>query len=303
MEGHIPVMRDAVLRTFQDLHGPLLDGTFGGGGHSEALLENNPQLSIIALDVDPEAQKRAGVLQKKFPQRFQFYPLNFSELGTLNMTFHGILLDLGVSSFQLDTAERGFSFRQDGPLDMRMNPLIGIPTKDFLKKASKEALIEAVRDYGEEPQWRRVVQAILTYREQVSWETTLEFVNFLAEKTPLPRFKKSGIHFATRVFQGLRIAVNNELGHLAKGLDAGFESLAPQGIFGVITFHSLEDRCVKQHFYRWCGRSLNRYDHQPRQFKAVEAELLSRKPLTPSEVERERNPRSRSAKYRILKKL
>lgn len=303
MEGHVPVMRDAVLETFQGLQGPLLDGTFGGGGHSEALLENNPQLSIVALDVDPEAQQRAEVLQKKFPQRFQFHPLNFSELGTLNTTFHGILLDLGVSSFQLDTAERGFSFRQDGPLDMRMNPNVGVSAKEFLVKASKEALIAAIRDYGEEPQWRRVVQAILTYREQVSWETTLEFVNFLAEKTPLPRFKKPGIHFATRVFQGLRIAVNDELRHLAKGLDVGFESLAPQGIFGVITFHSLEDRCVKQHFYRWCGRSLNRYDRQPRQFKTVEAELLSRKPLTPSEVEKERNPRSRSAKYRILKKL
>ena len=303
MQGHIPVLKDEILNIFQDLNGTFLDGTFGGGGHTEALLELNPELNIVGLDVDPEAKQRAEILKENYPNRFKFHGINFSELDTLQKKFSGILLDLGVSSFQLDDGKRGFSFRQDGPLDMRMNPGKGLLAQAFLKTASKEMLVNAIRDAGEEPQWRSVVNAILAHRDTEAWDTTLEFVHFLETHTAVNRSKKPGIHAATRVFQGLRIAVNQELEHLQMGIKKAFEALTAQGILAIITFHSLEDRIVKQHFYEWCGRSLNRFDAQPRQFKTVKAELGSRKPITASKEEIEQNPRSRSAKLRFLRKL
>lgn len=303
MQGHIPVLKDEVLTIFKETSGTFLDGTFGGGGHTEALLEQSPELNIIGLDVDPEAKQRAENLQKNYPKRFKFIGINFSELDTLQENFSGILLDLGVSSFQLDDGKRGFSFRQNGPLDMRMNPEKGLSAQAFLKTASREALIGAIRDAGEEPQWRSVVNGILAHRDRESWDTTLEFVHFLENYTAVNCSKKPGIHAATRVFQGLRIAVNQELEHLRIGIKKAFEALTEQGILAIITFHSLEDRIVKQNFYEWCGRSLNRYDAQPRQLKTVKAELGSRKPLTASQEEITQNPRSRSAKLRFLRKL
>lgn len=303
MQGHIPVLKDEILNIFQGIKGTFLDGTFGGGGHSEALLEQNSELNIIGLDIDPEAKNRSEDLIKKYPNHFKFYGINFSELDSLNEKYSGILLDLGVSSFQLDNGNRGFSFRKDGPLDMRMNPQNGISAQMFLKTATKEALIHAIRDAGEEPQWRSIVNAILTHRDSEIWSTTTEFVHFLEKHTAINRSKKPGIHPATRVFQGLRITVNQELEHLQIGIKKAFESLYAQGILAIITFHSLEDRIVKQNFYEWSGRSLSRYDTQPRQFKTVRAELGCRKPIVASQEELEKNPRSRSAKLRFLRKL
>ncbi len=303
MEGHIPVLKDAILTTFKNLTGFLIDGTFGGGGHSEALLEQNNNLTIIGLDIDPEAINRASILKEKYPKRFSFEAINFSQIESLGKTFDGILLDLGVSSFQLDNAQRGFSFRNEGPLDMRMNPQKGLSAQQFLQTASENQLIQAIKEFGEEPQWRSVVKNILAYRETNEWATTLQFADFLDKHTSLYRSKKPGVHPATRVFQGLRIAINDELGHLTKGLEAAFNTLKSKGILAVITFHSLEDRIVKQHFYEWCGRSLNRFDSQPRQLKKIQAELLSRKPIVATQEEIINNPRSRSAKLRILKKL
>ncbi|MBP5191423.1 MAG: 16S rRNA (cytosine(1402)-N(4))-methyltransferase RsmH [Opitutales bacterium] len=303
MAEHVSVLKAEVLQAFQGCSGRLFDGTFGGGGHTEALLERNPSLSIIAVDVDPEAAVRAERVKQRFPDRFQFFSMNFSEIEKLHQAFDGILLDLGVSSFQLETASRGFSFREEGALDMRMNPAIGISARTFLQQATPEALTQAIRDYGEEPQWRSIVRSIVQYREKEFWETTVDFTAFLERYTPILRSKKPGLHFATRVFQGLRIAVNDELGHLERGLKAAFETLRTKGVFAVIAFHSLEDRIVKQHFYAWCGRSLNREDAQPKQWKSVRAELLTRKPIRATEEEIANNPRSRSAKLRILRKL
>ncbi len=303
MEGHTPVLKKEIVEAFKHLQGNVLDGTFGGGGHSEALLESNPSLCITALDIDPEAQERSQLLLEKFPHRFTFQAINFSQINTLRQSFQGVLLDLGVSSFQLDDAKRGFSFRKDGPLDMRMNPNAGIPASDFLRTATENQLIQAIRDYGEEPQWRSVIKSILQHRDSTYWESTTEFVRFLETTTSIARSKKIGIHPATRVFQGLRIAINDELCHLDIGLKAAFKSLTSNGILAVISFHSLEDRIVKQNFYTWCGRSLNRYDSQPRQLKTIQAELLHRKPITADDSETKSNPRARSAKLRILKKL
>lgn len=303
MEGHIPVLKEPILNAFKNVHGLLLDGTFGGGGHTQALLEQNSSLNVIGLDVDPEAKTRAETLKSKFPNRLEFYPINFSELEQLHKSFEGILLDLGVSSFQLDSASRGFSFMKEGPLDMRMNPKSGIPANSFLKTATPEEITVAIRDYGEEPQWRSVVQCILKSRASETWETTTEFVTFLLKNTPLAYSKKHGIHPATRVFQGIRIAVNDELNHLHRGLVSAFNALSKGGILAVISFHSLEDRIVKRHFYEWCGRSTNRLDEQPRQLKIISAELLSRRPIIADEEELHINPRARSAKLRILRKL
>ena len=303
MEGHIPVLKEPVLEAFRDVRGLFLDGTFGGGGHAQALLEQNPLLHVIGLDVDPEAQTRAKNLEQRFSKRFEFHSMNFSELEQLHKTFDGVLLDLGVSSFQLDNAHRGFSFMKEGPLDMRMDPNSGIPASLFLKTATPEGLTKAIRDYGEEPHWKWVVRSILNAREIEIWETTTEFVTFLLKNTPLAHSKKRGIHPATRVFQGIRIAVNDELNHLEKGLTAAFKVLNKGGILAVISFHSLEDRIVKQHFYEWCGRSTNRLDERPRQLKTISAELVSRKPITATDEELQVNPRARSAKLRILRKL
>lgn len=303
MEGHIPVLCQSILRFFQGQQGILLDGTFGGGGHSQALLEANPDLSIVALDQDPEAKSRSVALKQRFGDRFTFYGINFSELGTLQLSFTGILFDLGLSSFQLDCAQRGFSFSKAGPLDMRMNPDKGISAQAFLHQASKEELTQAIRDYGEEPQWRSVVEGVLRYRDNEAWNTTTEWVQFLEEKTTLYRSKKPGIHFATRVFQGLRIWVNQELKHLQLGLTAGFQALTSNGLLAVISFHSLEDRMVKKQFNEWCGRSIDRNDARPQQLKVVQAQRVTTKPIRASEEEIASNPRSRSAKLRIIRKL
>lgn len=303
MEGHTPVLKTEILQAFKGVCGAVWDGTFGGGGHSEALLKQNPSLYIVATDTDPEAAERSEYLKKEFPTRFEFFQINFSEIADLHRTFDGVLLDLGVSSFQLETPKRGFSFRNEGPLDMRMNPNVGLSARDFLKKASPEALTQAIRTYGEEPQWRSVVRAILEHRERENWETTTDFVSFLEHHTSIAKSKKPNLHTATRVFQGLRIAVNDELNHLERGLKAAFECLNSNGLLAVITFHSLEDRIVKRHFYDWCGRSLTRDDAQPRQLKTVRATLVTRKPITATEAEISSNSRARSAKLRILKKL
>lgn len=300
---HIPVLKDAILRYFANTHGILLDATFGGGGHTAALLNQDPHLQVVALDIDPEAAQRAKAVQAQFPQRFQFFAYNFSELDQLKMNFDGILMDLGVSSFQLDQAERGFSFRNAGPLDMRMNPNVGISAKTFLENASQEELTVAIRDYGEEKQWKSIVKAILSYRNEIVWENTVAFADFLLKHTTLSRSKKPGIHPATRVFQGIRIYVNQELEHLKRGLVKAFNCLNPQGQLAVITFHSLEDRIVKQFFNEKCGKSLNKFDAEPRQFKQITATLATRKPIIADPEEVRLNPRSRSAKLRIIQKI
>ncbi|MDR0393025.1 MAG: 16S rRNA (cytosine(1402)-N(4))-methyltransferase RsmH [Puniceicoccales bacterium] len=299
---HIPVLKDAVLRCFKDVNGTLLDTTFGGGGHTTALLEQNKHIHITGLDTDPNAISRAQDIRDKFVHRFQFFHCNFSYLKLLCREFDGILMDLGVSSFQLDQAQRGFSFQHDGPLDMRMNSNEGMSAKTFLETGSEQELIKAIRDFGEESQWRSVVKQILSLRRLTSFETTCDLVNFLQKHTSMRRSRKPGIHPATRVFQGIRIYVNQELDHLKNGLTKAFECLNPNGILAVITFHSLEDRIVKQFFNEKCGKCLHRIDVEPRQFKQSQASLMFKKPIVADDNEISSNPRSRSAKLRVIRK-
>lgn len=304
--GHLPVLLGPVLESLEaNKGGRFLDGTFGGGGHSRAILELHPENRVEGIDRDPEAIDRAGILEARYPGRFQFRRGEFSAiLGDLRESYDGILLDLGVSSFQLDDAERGFSFRADAPLDMRMDYSSGSPASVFLETCAEADLVEAVRDFGEEPSWRRVVAAILEARGTGVLETTGGLAGLLESVLGgrSPRGRRP-IHPATRTFQGIRIAVNDELRVIERALPLAFDRLKPGGRLVVISFHSLEDRIVKRFCRRMAGRPEHGNDSRWQEERTVLAELPFSKPILPDEAEIHRNPRSRSARLRAIRKL
>jgi len=303
--GHQPVLLAEVRELFAPVRdGRVLDATFGGGGHTRALLEQNELISVVGLDRDPAARVRSASLTADFGDRFTLIDTDFGRLDQVETGgLTGAFFDLGVSSFQLDEWERGFSFRQDAAADMRMDPRSGVSAAEWLETATDEMMVRAVRNYGEEPSWRRVVNALKAARGTGQLARTASLANVIAEAIPAPQQRKSRIHPATRTFQGIRIAVNDEIGAIERALPVAFDRLQSDGVLAVISFHSLEDRPVKQFFRRLCGQPVGANDSTPQDLREKLAEPLTRKPITAGETERAHNPRSRSAKLRAIRKL
>lgn len=308
---HQPVMCSEVLEALAPRPGGrYLDGTVGLGGHSAAIASQHPDLHILGLDRDTAALQEATTRLSAFGDRVHLAQCSFSQFeGVLDHLgweyVDGALLDLGVSSLQLDTAGRGFSFVHDGPLDMRMDSGMGAaPAKSLLNKASQETLRRIIREYGEEPMAGRIAKRIVTTRAKTPFTRTLELAKAVEQAYPAKRRAQSRNHPATKTFQALRIAVNRELEELEAFLEAIPARLSPGARVAVIAFHSLEDRIVKHSFRReaqgcrcpkeqpmcMCG-------YQPR-FK-----IVTKKPLLPSAAEMAGNPRSRSAKLRVAQRI
>lgn len=303
--GHIPVLLRETLELFGlRKQAKYLDGTFGGGGHTRALLRSAEGVQVVALDRDPSAVQRAEELKAEFGDRFELVSMNFADLVESELGgFDGILFDFGLSSFQLDQRDRGFSFREDAPVDMRMNPDAGISAAEFLETADEESLVRAVRNYGEEKRWRRVVDAIQQARGSGKLARTLSLSNLVAEAVgPGPRGRRT-VHPATRTFQGIRIEINDELNAIEQVLPAAFERLVSGGILAAISFHSLEDRLVKRFSRRMAGRPEHSGDCRTQDEREVLAKMISTRPILPNEDEIRINPRSRSARMRALQKL
>ena len=306
---HESVLAKEIL---QHLHpredGLIVDGTLGNGGHTELILKNTaPGLRVLGIDRDEQAIERAGKRLAPFRNRVTLIHGNFSDIKNILkkanvMNVDGLLLDLGVSSPQLDSPERGFSFMRNGPLDMRMDSTQKTTAADLLVKLSDEELVLVIKEYGEERFAKRIVRAIRKAQEQNPITTTLQLSNIVSGVTHTPRPAK--IHPATRTFQALRIAVNNELEHIKSALSDSLKVLSASARIMVISFHSLEDRIVKNFFKdeeKGCvcppRLPVCACGHKTR------LKIITRRPVTPASEEVKRNPRASSSKLRVAERV
>jgi 16S rRNA (cytosine1402-N4)-methyltransferase len=303
---HKPVLFDETIESLSiKPDGVYIDGTAGGGGHSRAIAEKLTTGRLLAIDQDPDAIQVLKERLGSFPC-VSIYQCNFAEMkeaaaaNGINEA-DGVLLDIGISSYQVDNPERGFSYHHDAPLDMRMSKK-GVSAKDIVNTFSWQELAEIISKYGEEKYARQIAQGIVRAREKAPVETTLQLAEIVKQSVPAKACRDG--HPARKTFQALRIQVNGELDKLSEGLDAAFSLLKPGGRLAVITFHSLEDRIVKQRMADWCKGCIC-----PPDFpvcvcgRKPQAELLYKKGLVPSEQEIKENPRSRSARLRVCVKL
>jgi 16S rRNA (cytosine1402-N4)-methyltransferase len=307
---HTPVMLEKVLQSLRCKPGGIyVDGTLGGGGHARAILENTaPDGLLIGIDRDDDALLESEKRLQPFGQRKILIKGNFADIGEIltNLNIRkvdGILLDLGVSSHQLDTADRGFSFSLDAPLDMRMDQSSRYRAYDLVNLSPEKELRKVIRDYGEEPMAGRIARAILAKRASAPIRTTIELADVVCRAVRRQGVRKK-VHPATRTFQAIRIAVNQELSNLSTAMDAGIDQLGQGGRFSIISFHSLEDRIVKETFRSWEGRcqcppGLPVCQCQ----REAKLRVLTRKPLRPEADESETNPRARSARLRTAEKI
>lgn len=298
--SHIPVMLNEMIAALHPRDGEVyVDGTFGAGGYTRAILEH-AHCTVIAIDQDPEAAPRASAMQAKYGARLKFIVGNFADMQALLAAENihqvdGIVLDVGVSSMQLDTPERGFSFRFDAPLDMRMSKE-GMSAADFLNQAPEEEIARVLKAYGEEPAARKIAKVVVAKRAEAPIQTTRQFAEIVHSVVG----KKHKIDPATRSFQALRIYVNNELGALEKVLQAAERVLKPEGRLVVVSFHSLEDRMVKQFFKARSASNDNGSRHLPPQTQArlPTFQLIRPTKMRASESEVAHNSKSRSATLR-----
>ncbi len=300
---HIPVLLDPILEAVSPVQGRWLDGTFGAGGYTRALLDAGAS-TVYAIDRDPEVFERAKAWSGDYGDRLVLISGTFGNLDQLAeeagaLSLDGVVLDIGVSSMQLDQAERGFSFIQDGPLDMRMSQ-DGMTAADIVNTADEAVLADILYLYGEERASRRIARRIVEARKTTKFATTKQLADVV--EGALPRSKPGQAHPATRSFQALRIAVNNELGELVRGLVAAEAALGEGGLLAVVTFHSLEDRIVKRFIQARSEQArTNRYAPEAKT-TVSQFEKVSRRAIGPSDEELELNPRSRSAKLRVARR-
>jgi len=303
--GHRPVLLCEVLTSLDPKDGQVIvDGTFGAGGYTRAILDA-ADVSVIGFDRDPSAQIAAESVRAAYADRFQFHAAPFSTMAErIESQVDGIVLDIGVSSMQIDDAARGFSFQADGPLDMRMSAAHGTDLEeaataaDLVNELAEERLADLIYQLGDERRSRAISRAICRRRDEQPFATTLDLAQLVAKVYGRP--PKDGRHPATRTFQALRIAVNDELGELAHALNAAEDLLRPGGRLVVVTFHSLEDRLVKRFFADRSGKKPGGSRHMPelQQFDAPTFQIVNQRPLPPSNQEVAENPRARSAKLR-----
>lgn len=293
---HIPVLLRPILDLCAPVGGLWLDGTFGAGGYARALLDAGAD--VIGVDRDPLALQMAQGWRDTYGDRLTLVAGTFSNLDQYApQPLDGVVLDLGVSSMQLDQAERGFSFMKDGPLDMRMSQ-DGPSAADLVNTADETRLADILYHYGEERASRRIAKSVVEHRTRAPIETTLQLVEIVSRCLPRPKPGQS--HPATRSFQAIRIAVNTEFTELAEGLMAAERALKPGGLLAVVSFHSLEDRIVKRFFQLASGTEANANRYAPQTaLNTARFDIVTKRAVGPDDAELDENPRARSAKLRI----